>query len=431
MGKETNGHGVEPDGNEVEGAPGASGARKVADPMGLGSVLVALAAMKADKAQPASEELEEVVRKLADETGAQPEALRLVLGSLRSGSDNVSLPTRIKRQWTRMSNVTKRIAISSFLGLQFAQFGQLSNKFGDDSGLFQIGQIVIAALGLCSLALTRRMDLGAIAGAAFGFAATVGMAIFALILQAPSGVEPFSILPATGGGALAGAAIAYLASMVNRRSPGGSDSRRTELLRQLVELQDELKQTEQVITFLCMDVVSSTRIKAATDPLASEYTFGEYTKFVVDSGKQFEGKLHSTAGDGILLTFEHPRQAFQAARRIQGGMIEFNSFRNKTGQPFELRCGIHTGAVMIAGGDARSVEYSHVIDVTAHVQRVAPIGGIAITDDAAVFLPGGGRSVGDETTEIQGEKVFLWRPASTTPELRGAMQPPPLPPAAP
>ncbi|MBA3726029.1 MAG: hypothetical protein H0W86_06155, partial [Armatimonadetes bacterium] len=181
-----------------------------------------------------------------------------------------------------------------------------------------------------------------------------------------------------------------------------------------------------------VDVVGSTRIKAATDPLASEYTFGEYTKFVVASGKQFEGKLHSTAGDGIMLTFEHPRQAFKAARRIQGGMIEFNSFRNKTDHPFEVRCGIHTGAVMTSGQDVRSVEFSHVIDVTSHVQRIAPIGGIAITDDAAVFLPGGGKSVGDDTAEVHGEKVFLWSPTLATADLRAAIQqPPPLPPAAP
>jgi class 3 adenylate cyclase len=206
--------------------------------------------------------------------------------------------------------------------------------------------------------------------------------------------------------------------------------RREYLLKQLVELQEELKKGERTITFLSVDVVGSTAMKQGADPLAVEYTFTEFTNFVRSVASEFDGSIHSTAGDGILITFDQPRQAFLAARKMQAGMLEFNAFRNRIGGNFLLRCGIHAGTIMAAKGDAANVSYSHVIDLCAHAQRVSPIGGVAITEAAAYYLPGGPATLGGERTEVQGHRVLLWQPTTALKQSESAptlASPPPPP----
>lgn len=373
-------------------------------------------------------DLENVVRQIADETGARPETLRLALQGLKAEGAEAGLIANLRRQWSRMNSSTKRIASSAFLGLQAAAAQALADRFGDRYGLLAIAQIVLIAIAIFNLALVKRREVGFIAGAAFGFAGVFGRGFFSMLLRAPVHLEGGLVIPFTFGAALLGLLISQFSGRISKlRFQHDPEKRREELLKQLIELQDELKQTEKVVTFLSVDVAGSTRIKGAVDGFISEYTFGEYTNFVVTCANQFGGTLHSTAGDGVLLTFEHPNDAFQAARRIQVGMLEFNAYRNKTGQPFALRCGIHTGAVMTAGKDLRSVAYSHVLDIASHVQRAAPVGSVAVTEDAAIFLPGGSASVGTDTVEAQGVRAYVWYAPALAPAAPAIGAPPPPP----
>lgn len=362
-----------------------------------------------------AEEFENAVRRIAEETGAHPETLRLALQNYRAEAGDQSFIGRIKRQWTRLNAATKMVATSAFLGMQVGLAAALGDKLGDKYGLFAIAEIVLIVIGIFNLALAKRRELGALAGAAFGFAGTLGTAFFSLILAAPVNFDGFLVIPFTLLGALAGALVSANSDrLLKLRLQHDPEKRREELLKQLIELQDELRQNERVATFLSVDVEGSRRIKEGADALSAEYTFTEYTNFVVACAKQFGGELHSTAGDGVLLVFDHPDQALNAAKRIQAGMLEFNAFRNRTGAPFILRCGIHTGAVVAPGRDVRSVAHSHVIDLAAHAQKQAPAGGVAITEDATVFLPGGAESIGEETADVHGKRIFIWRSAAAT-----------------
>lgn len=372
--------------------------------------------------------VENAVRQIAQETGAHPDTLRLALQSLAVERQDKSFLARIRRQWASMDTATKRVVISAFLGIQVGAFQAAIRSWGDNWGLFQIATTVLVVLGVYNLLFAVKRELGALAGAAFGFALIVSMAFFSMVLRSPDGVEGLAVIPFT----LLGALVGFVASRNSHRFRKlklhqDPEKRREELLKQLVELQDQLRQGEQIVTFLSVDVAGSTRIKSTTDPLASEYSFGEYTNFVVSSSQKFGGSLHSTAGDGVLLTFDHPQQAFQAARRIQAGMLEFNTFRNRTGTPFELRCGIHTGVVVAPTKDLRSVAYSHVIDLASHVQRQAPPGGIAVSEDAAVFLQGGAPAVGTESVEVQGLRAVIWRSGLEATGVAAASAPPPPP----
>src|SRR5262249_37432708 len=145
---------------------------------------------------------------------------------------------------------------------------------------------------------------------------------------------------------------------------------RQELLKQLVDIQDKLRSGEQTISFLSVDIVGSTRMKQIADPLSVEFTFTEYHKFVEMIARRYGGRVHSTAGDGMTLAFDSPSQAFGAARTIQTGVIELNTFRNKIGVPIVLRCGVHTGTVMAPdASDVTTINFADVIDISAHLQK--------------------------------------------------------------
>ena len=81
-----------------------------------------------------------------------------------------------------------------------------------------------------------------------------------------------------------------------------------------------------------------------TDPSSVDDSFRRYFESVERTVGRYGGRVHSTAGDGVTAAFDHPQQAFGAAKNIQAGLLELNAFRNKIGEPIVLRQGIHTGA---------------------------------------------------------------------------------------
>jgi class 3 adenylate cyclase len=236
------------------------------------------------------------------------------------------------------------------------------------------------------------------------------------------------LLPITMFGILGGVALHRLFDK-NRKKLGLRDpiQERQELLTQLHELRDKLHSGEQSMTFLSVDIVGSTRMKQHADPLAVEFTFNEYHQFVERIARKYGGQVHSTAGDGVTCAFDHPQQAYGAARNLQSGLIELNMLRNKLGTPLTLRCGIHTGTVVTPdASDVTSLNFAQVIDIAAHLQKITPPGGIAVSEASASGLIGGMDAVGPERGEIEGVHAAIWVPKSLAPKPT-ATEPPPLP----
>ncbi|HSI71903.1 MAG TPA: adenylate/guanylate cyclase domain-containing protein, partial [Fimbriimonas sp.] len=201
---------------------------------------------------------------------------------------------------------------------------------------------------------------------------------------------------------------------------------RQELLRQLHDLQNKLQSGKQSMTFVSFDVVGSTRMKQSADPLAVEFTFNEYHDFVERIARKHGGSLHSTAGDGIICAFENSTDGFAAAKNIQAGLIELNTFRNKIGTPLVLRAGLHTGTVVAPDAtDASSVNFAEVIDLAAHLQKACPPGGIAVSTAAAAHLVGGFQAVGNQRVNVLDIEAAIWQPRQAL--ALPAMAPPALP----
>ncbi len=379
------------------------------------------------------------VQAVAEATGAPVEYVRLAV-KLRSEKETQSFLAKLRSQYLTLEPHTRRFVVSggaatlcalfdvAFLRAQWAI--RLNENASSPGSLFSVISLLFLTLGMYNACMTRDAKTGAAAGAIFGATAFAAREMFLFILQLPATYSNSAalIVPYTLIGAVVGMGLQKLTDRY-RKPLGLRDplKERQDLLRQLVDLQEKLKSGEQSCTFLSVDIVGSTKMKANADPLSVEFTFNEYHGFVERTVRRYGGRVHSTAGDGVTAAFDHPTSAFGAARNIQAGLMELNAFRNKIGQPIVLRQGIHTGTVVAPDAtDVTTLEFSHVIDVAAHFQKAAPPGGIAVSDPAGMYLPGGPRGLGDERLNVSGVEGTVWVP-KTAPAATGPATPPPLP----
>ena len=155
------------------------------------------------------------------------------------------------------------------------------------------------------------------------------------------------------------------------------------VVAELVELQWRLKPTTEASCVVSVDVAGSTAMKSAADPLMIEYSFRAYQEFLMAIADKRGGVVLSTAGDGAVLNFQSCAEALYAAKEIQTEIGRFNSRTNRLSSPFRVRVGIHTGEVT---AQLKDVPFSELIDISSHVERESPVGGIAITQSVVDHL---------------------------------------------
>lgn len=326
---------------------------------------------------------------------------------------------RVKNAVLTLEPDVRQLVLSGALATNYALLAAAEDKTGDQYGIFLMLKLVFLGIAVWNVSLAKDTRSAAFSGAVFGGLAFATYSIFALILQLDTSISGALLIPLTVAGALVGVLSRKIVGRYRERL-GMKDPQeeRQELLRQLHDLQSKLRTGEQSMTFLSLDVVGSTKMKELADPLSVEFTFTEYHKFVDTVVRKYGGTVHSTAGDGVTCAFEHPTQAYAAARNIQAGIIEVNTFRNKVGQPIVLRAGVHCGTVVVPPGqDVTKINFAHVIDVAAHIQKAAPPGGIAVTETAAGYLPGGPAGVSDQSIEAQNIKARVWCPRAIPAQL--------------
>jgi class 3 adenylate cyclase len=174
------------------------------------------------------------------------------------------------------------------------------------------------------------------------------------------------------------------------------------IVAEMLEIQWRLEEDATIVTVLVVDAAKSTHMKVGADPLDVEYSFREYQMWIAECCAGFGGRMHSVAGDGAVVAFSDGNAALSAARRLQTDIARFNASLNRLPKPFRLRLGLHAGQV---AGDLNDVQFTEVIDIAAHVENIAPVGGIAAT--GAVVL-----QVGDEgflplARTVDGQPVYI------------------------
>ena len=374
---------------------------------------------------------------VSEATGAPPEYVRLAI-KLRP-QEKEGLTDRVRNSFLTLEPDTRRYvaatAGATALGIVEGlsrSFQIIADKTAQQVGtvqiqLFQVMAILLITAGIYNAGVSKDSKVAAFSAALFAGLSCIVFAVMCTILQAPN-TASYWLLPLSALGAIGGLITHKLVD--NYRGKLGLNDpvrERQELLQQLVDIQDKLRSGEQAYTFLSVDIVGSTRMKQMADPLNVEFTFTEYHKFVEMIARRYGGRVHSTAGDGITLAFDSPGQAFGAARTVQTGIIELNTFRNKIGVPIVLRCGIHTGKIVAPdASDVTTINFAEVIDISAHLQKACPPGGIVVSDASCTMLPGGPAAVGTDRIATDNSSGYLWLPKSAA-KPAPAAGPPPLP----
>ena len=368
---------------------------------------------------------------VSEATGATPEYVRLAVRLLPAQAKKQSAVQEVRSVFLTLEPDVRRNVIAVLLGTMCALMNVLATY---TSGEAFFGAVYLIALGagLWNLSISKDGRIAAFAGAFFGgtyfLASSLFVFLTSLFFKGYHFDQPasFLLIPYLLGGSIGGLILQKSASRFHKRL-GIKDpaQERQELLRQLVQLQDKLRSGEQSMTFLCVDIVGSTKMKALADPLSVEFTFTEYHTFVETAAKRYGGKVHSTAGDGVTCAFEHPQQAFGAARNLQTGIVELNTFRNKIGVPIVLRAGLHTGSVNApTPEDIKSLNFAHVIDIAAHLQKVCPPGGIAVSVASTKFMQGGESSIGMKRVQTDEVEAIIWEPKQRLLSLDPGLPPP-------
>ena len=146
-------------------------------------------------------------------------------------------------------------------------------------------------------------------------------------------------------------------------------------------------------------------MKLGADSYDIEASFGAFQDYIARKVAEFRGSVYSTAGDGAITKFDYAQNAFDCAFSILATLKIFNDEKNRLGAPFELRIGIHSGHVP---GELDKIAFSRVIDVAAHMEKAAPVGGIASSGKAFLAIEGADLTKLDD--QLDGEDVYVLEP---------------------
>lgn len=356
---------------------------------------------------------------ISEATGVPEEYIRFLEQNKSTGLGRNFLD-RLRTQFFHLDSDVRRYVSSGILGTVFALLLAVGARVDSFTGvalqsyysIFQIVGYVFAMIALANAASAKNIRAATITGGIFGATTFLLGSIFAAMLLIKGlWFPPYGVLfVAALCGGLGAASFAMFSPHRHKRVSNDKVNARQELLKQLVDLQDQLKEGQQTLCFLSLDVVGSTKMKLNADSLSVEFTFNEYHKFVEQVCSRHYGTVHSTAGDGVTIAFDHPQNALNAAKQIQTGLVEFNALRNKIDQPLQLRAGIHAGDVVAPkAGDITSLNFASVIDIAAHLQKECPIGGVAISDRAAAYVVGGPEAVGTDRICAHETWATIWQ----------------------
>jgi class 3 adenylate cyclase len=130
-------------------------------------------------------------------------------------------------------------------------------------------------------------------------------------------------------------------------------------------------------TVLFLDVVGSTERVSELGDRSWQVALDQFDRRVRDGLALFSGELKSTAGDGILATFDGPARAIRCAWHIRDDL---------TRAGLEVRSGLHVGEVTKRGDDVAGI----AVHIGARVSALAAPGEVLVTRTVRDLVAGAG-----------------------------------------
>lgn len=135
-------------------------------------------------------------------------------------------------------------------------------------------------------------------------------------------------------------------------------------------------------TVLVTDIVGSTRQAAQLGDRAWSELLSQHHAIVRKELGRSRGREIDTAGDGFLATFDGPARAVNCACRIRDAM---------RGLGLEIRAGLHTGEIELAGGKIRGI----AVHTGARIASAARPGEVLVSSTVKDLVSGSGISFED------------------------------------
>jgi class 3 adenylate cyclase len=139
-------------------------------------------------------------------------------------------------------------------------------------------------------------------------------------------------------------------------------------------------------TVLFTDIVGSTERAAQLGDAAWKELLEKHDDLVRGELRRFRGREVDTAGDGFLATFDGPARAIRCARAIVNVV---------SGLGLQLRAGLHTGEVQLAGERVRGI----AVHIGARVAGLAGPGEVLVTRTVRDLVAGSGIEFEDRGTQ--------------------------------
>jgi len=139
-------------------------------------------------------------------------------------------------------------------------------------------------------------------------------------------------------------------------------------------LSDFLKLSARTSTFVSIDVVGSTALKAGETEQDVLYTFLAYHKLVSEVSYQHHGEVIHITGDGLMCRFQKASDAAAMTASVLNTIPEFNKKQNRLSHALLIRIGLHTGEVLEGEGQEGGQIISQTLDITAKLQQAAEAG---------------------------------------------------------
>jgi class 3 adenylate cyclase/pimeloyl-ACP methyl ester carboxylesterase len=130
-------------------------------------------------------------------------------------------------------------------------------------------------------------------------------------------------------------------------------------------------------TVLFTDIVDSTKRAAAMGDGPWVATLEEHNRTVGRYVASFRGRVVQYMGDGMLATFDGPARAIECALEMQDALHALD---------LEIRAGLHTGEVEVAGDDLRGI----AVHIAARIMSLAAAGQVLVSGAVPPLVLGSG-----------------------------------------
>jgi class 3 adenylate cyclase/tetratricopeptide (TPR) repeat protein len=160
----------------------------------------------------------------------------------------------------------------------------------------------------------------------------------------------------------------------------------------------------KTVTAMFADLKGSTGLIHDLDPEGARAIIDPALKAMVDAVQQYGGYVVQSTGDGVFALFgaplaheDHPQRALHAALRMQQALRQLAERQakpedHKPMPVLEARVGVNSGEVVMrtieTGGRVEYTPVGYVTNLAARLQTVAPVGGIAISEETRRLVEG-------------------------------------------